>query len=308
MWFLKNKKRERRTNLRRSRIDARSSAGVFQRNRTITGSTSGRINDTEGTQSGLISPRTHTHRLADQRRKLMRIFLIVFLSAVTLWLLIINFTATPILSVNGSDLQQPLDTERYQDAVQSYLDSYPMNRLRFLLDENTLTSYVSRELSEVAEIEQIGSAGIGKTEFVVKMRSPVAGWKINNEQYYVDAYGIPFKKNYFQDPVVDIVDESGVPLETSNVIASHRLLSFVGQVVSASKLSGYTVIEAALPESTTRQLEVRLQDISYKIKLSIDRPAGEQIEDMSRVVRYLEERGMRPEYIDVRVSGKAFYR
>ena len=90
-------------------------------------------------------------------------------------------------------------------------------------------------------------------------------------------------------------------------IASNRFLSFVGRVVSLTKASGYTVVQAMLPAETTRELEIKLKEGDYLVKLSIDRPVGEQVEDMIAAVRYFTGSGQTPKYIDVRVSGKAFY-
>jgi len=91
-------------------------------------------------------------------------------------------------------------------------------------------------------------------------------------------------------------------------VASNRFLGFVGRIVALSKSSGYTVTQAVLPVGTTRQLEIRLKDVVPIVRLSIDRPAGEQVEDMSRTLGYFIGRGEAPAYVDVRVSGKAFYR
>ena len=117
-----------------------------------------------------------------------------------------------------------------------------------------------------------------------------------------------FEKNYYLEPTLQIVDESGVTSKTGIAIASNKLLSFVGRVVSQANSRGYTVIEAILPIDTTRQLRIKLKDSNIVVKLSIDRPAGEQIEDMDRAVRYIKSKNLYPSYIDVRVGGKAFYK
>ncbi|HZJ34809.1 MAG TPA: hypothetical protein VFD55_02210, partial [Candidatus Angelobacter sp.] len=192
--------------------------------------------------------------------------------------------------------------------IQEYLNINPMSRLQFFLDQSALTKYVSDKLPEVANVKQQGSMGIGETDFSITMRTPVAGWMINDNQYYVDSDGISFEQNYFLPPSVQIVDNSGASLQTGTAIASKRFLSFVGRVVSLAQTSGYTVTQAILPANTTRELEISLKDVSFSVKLSIDRSAGEQVEDMSRAVQYFISNGRAPSYIDVRVSGKAFYR
>ena len=62
------------------------------------------------------------------------------------------------------------------------------------------------------------------------------------------------------------------------------------------------------PKDTTRQVEVKLKGVTYPVKYSVDRPVGEQTEDAKRSIVHLQQRAIAAEYIDVRVSGKAYYR
>jgi hypothetical protein len=236
--------------------------------------------------------------------------IIILILAIPVWLLISNFTATVSVSISNVGILKNVDKQKYQDVVQNYLDQNPISRLTFFLNQSNLSDFVSAKLPEVSSVAQGRMVGIGVTSFAVTMRTPVAGWQINNKQYYVDSNGFPFETNYFSDPSVQIVDNSGITykLGSTTAIASNKFLSFVGRIVSLTKASGYTVTQASLPPDTTRELEVRLKETNYYIKLSIDRPAGEQVEDMVTAIRYFVAHGQSPQYIDVRVSGKAFYR
>lgn len=305
--------KKKQSNVPRRRLDGSgvtqdTSSNMFKRNRTLTGTTSNHF-DSTNVKSDLESPRTHAHNLTIQRRKVLSIFIFVILSAGLLFTLISNFTA--IVSINLADtaISKTIDSSYYVKAIQEYLDVNPMSRFRFLLDQSSLATYISSKLPEVVNVEQQNTFGVGQTGFVVTMRRPVAGWVIDGKQYYVDSKGVAFEKNYFLAPTVQIVDESGASIQTTTgtAIVSKRFLSFVGRVVSLSKSNGYTVTEAILPAGTTRELEVRLKEGNYLVKLSIDRPVGEQIEDMSRAVKFFSGRGQVPSYIDIRVSGKAFY-
>lgn len=280
---------------------------IFRRNRTLTGTTSNHL-DSTGVKSDLESPRAHVHHLSIQRRKIFSVLVIVTVSAILLLMFVSNFTAAAVVNVSDTSISKPIDESLYEKAIQDYLSINPMGRLRFLLDQPALVAYVSSKLPEVEDIIQQNTIGIGRTSFNIIMRSPVAGWRIDDKQYYVDSKGIPFERNYFTSPNVQIVDNSGVSLQSGTAIASKRFLSFVGRVVSLAKNSGYTVTKALLPVNTTRELEVSLAEGNYLVRLSIDRPAGEQVEDMVRAVQYFAGRGQTPSYIDVRVSGKAFYK
>lgn len=286
-----------------------TSSDIFKRNRTITGTTSNFFDSTNA-KSDLESSRTHVHRLTTLRRKLFAIFAIILAVSVLIFILISNFTAMVRVTVSDVSISKTINSSAYEKIIQEYFDTNPVGRLRFLLNQSSLASYVSEKLPEVATVVQQGAFGVGETSFELTMRKPVAGWVINAKQYYVDSKGVAFEKNYFEAPVVQIVDESGASIQTTNAttaIVSKRFLSFVGRVVSLSKDNGYTVTEAILPVGTTRELEIRLKENNFLIKLSIDRPVGEQIEDMSRAVRYFTNNGRTPSYIDIRVSGKAFF-
>jgi hypothetical protein len=298
----------RRRQVSREEYKPTQTTHIFKRNRTLTGTTSNHL-DGINADSDLQSPRKHTHKLAIARRKVSVIFLVTLVSSLMIWFLISHLTAAVSISINDALISKPVEKPRYAKVIQEYLDANPLYRLSFLLDQKALTTFVSSKLPEVSTVIQQGMSGLGETNFIIKMREPLAGWNINGKQFYVDSNGIPFEYNYYSSSVVQIVDNSGISIQNStNAIASKRFLAFVGRVVSLSKSSGYTVTQAALPVNTTRELELHLKEVGYYVKLSIDRSAGEQVEDMANAIRYFIANGQSPQYIDVRVGGKAFYR
>lgn len=280
----------------------------FRRNRTIVGSTSNGLNSVNVVKTGLESPRTHIHHLTIMRRKVLNIFLIILLSGAFLWLLVSNFTASPQIVFSDVSINKQAEKNRYSKIIQDYLQANPMERFSFMLSRDKLTGYMSSKLPEVEEATLQGMQNIGKTNFIVKMRKPIASWNIDETKYYVDSMGVSFKINYFSEPSVQIIDNSGVPLNTGQKSVSKRFLGFVGRVVSQARSSGYNITTAVLPANTTRELDVSIKDKKPLVKLSIDRPVGEQIEDMSRALQYFETQNMVPEYIDIRVDGKAYYK
>jgi hypothetical protein len=280
---------------------------VFARNRTLTGSTSNYLSDANR-QADLQSPRSHAHHLALRRRKIGSVFLIVLGVVAFLFLLLLQFTAVVHVTVSDTGLSKKFNEDTYVKAINDYLGGNPLARLRFAFDKTSLKEYLVGVVPEVANVDDIALGSIGETTITLSMRRPVAGWTINSTQYFVDDSGIAFQKNYFTNPSVQIVDNSGIALSQGTAVASNRFLSFVGRTVALSKSRGYTVIQAIVPSGTTRQLEIVLKETTPHIKLSVDRPAGEQVEDMDVALNYLKKRGWTPSYIDVRVSGKAFYK
>ncbi len=278
---------------------------TFRRNRTLTGSSSSHITSANDANAQMRSPRLQVHDLARQRRHLGGTLLIVFVGAAAVYLLLSQFTAT--VQLRTDDATTRLDGP-YEKVIQDYFGTQPIERLRFLLNIEHLTTYIKTVTPEVQNVTVTGSDGLGKTYVTLSMRRPIAGWNVGGVQQYVDDTGIAFKQNYFASPTVQIVDNSGVTVTNGQAIASNRFLGFVGRLVGLAKTRGYDVQQVIIPRGTTRQVELRLATISYPLKFSIDRPAGEQAEDMARTLNYLNTHGITPEYVDLRVSNKAFYK
>lgn len=278
---------------------AEGSSGQYRRNQTLS---SYRHNTPEE------SSRQKVHQLASQRRKISGILLIVTIAVIALALLLWQLIAQVQITTSTKQLSGGFDTSRYEESINEYLNLNPAQRLRFALDEQSLSNFVSTELPEVEKLELSGTPGIARSNFAITFRTPVAGWQINDSQYYVDADGVVFEKNYYHAPAVQIVDESGISPEQGSAVIGGRLLGFLGRAVAQAQGRGYTIEKAALPQETTRQVDVYFAGNPTRVKLSIDRGAGEQLEDADRSIKYLQSRGVTPEYIDVRVAGRAAYK
>jgi len=280
-------------------VEQPRSSTQYRRNQTLSGVSRTSMADT---------PRGQAHQLTVQRRKVGGIFAVVLTVVILLAILVSQLMAQVTVNLSTKQLSTSFKGESYEKAVNSYLGLHPAERLRFVLNEEALSTYVAAALPEVKSIKVSGVKDIVDTEFAVTFRQPVAGWQINGNQFYVDDAGIVFETNYYDAPTVQIVDESGVSPEEGATVAGSRLLGFLGKVVAQAGEGGYVVSQAILPAGMTRELDIQLQNVSTRVKLSTDRGAGEQVEDMSRALLYLKNKNMSPEYIDVRVSGRAAYK
>lgn len=281
---------------------------AFRRNRTLTGSLSSDVESANVHHMELRSPRVHGHDLRAHRRRLGSLFVGVAAGSAVLGYIVYQSLAIPQVSVKGA--LAPVDTTKYTGTIQTYLDGHFLQRLRSTLDVNQLTAYLQEHGSpEVASIApDISFGGLGKGTLVVEMRRPAVVWHAGSTVSYVDTAGNAFSKNYYAEPTVQIVDQTGIKTSGTQVLASNRFLGFVGKVIGQMSTQGHTVNKVVLPENTTRQVEVYMDGVGYPIKLSVDRPAGEQAEDAARAIKYVTGKGIAPEYLDVRVSGKAYYR
>lgn len=284
-----------------------SSRYSFRRNRTLTGSLSSDVVSVSENTAELRSARVHSHHLRRHRRHAL-LWLFVVLATCGLLLYVISQS---ILRVSVVSSVAVANAGQYEQKVSDYLHKHPLERFRFSLSTQSLVSYLqANSAPEVQSIDNVVSSGQGFGEAVLRItfRKPVVVWKTAGTTMYVDANGNSFTENHYTQPSVQVVDQTGIQSQNNQVLASNRFLAFIGKVVGRMQSYGYTVTEISLPANTTRQVQVRLQGIAYPVKFSIDREVGEQAEDASRAITYLSQKGTTVEYLDVRVSGKAFYK
>jgi len=276
-----------------------SASSTFRRNQTLSGYRRTSVEDSE---------RQKAHQLVTQRRRLGGIFALVATVVVLLVFLLWQLIAQVSVTTSTKQLTTRFDGAMYERSINEYLMRNPSQRLRLSLDETALAAYVSVQLPEVEAVQIGGFAGIARSSLAITFRTPVAGWQINGKQQYVDAHGVVFERNYYETPAVQIVDESGITPDNGGAVVGVRLLGFLGKVVAEAQGRGYTVSKAVLPAETTRQLDVSIDGTPTRVKFSVDRGAGEQVEDAARSLQYLQTHGIGAQYIDVRVAGRAAYR
>ena len=278
----------------------------YRRGRTMPGSTRWRLESADKRAINAATPREKVRHLSHLRRMLMTALGVIVFVVAVIFIVLIQFTAT--VKVESKDRYEIADYQPYVATIQDYLGRHPLERLRFNLDSASLNSYVISQHPEVEMVAQEGLDGFATSGYSIVMRKPVVGWDVGSSRYFVDSNGVSFEKNFYNDPTVKVVDNSGVDYVPGTAVASERFLSFVGRAVSLANAQSLIVEEVTIPAGTTRQVQLGVAGYSYPVILSIDRSAGEQVEDMKRALSYLSAQGRSAQYVDLRVKGKAFYR
>lgn len=106
-------------------------------------------------------------------------------------------------------------------------------------------------------------------------------------------------------PTIEVVDENAAA--TGGEITS-RMSEYIGQAETEFREYGYQPTKAVLPNGSIREVDFYLDGYNGYIKMITDRGAGVSIEDADRMLRYLAGQGINDfRYIDVRISGKAYW-
>lgn len=281
---------------------------AFRRNRTLTGSLSPGVASANEHNSELQSTRVQAHHLRRHRRRLgVALFAVLVVITGLAWMIWQSIVAVQIVTANGAS--QPLNAKPYTDEIERYLSSHPFERNRASFNADAVTTYLqSHGFPEISRVSlDTTHRQVGTATLTVSMRKPVVSWKTGASRLYVDEDGVAFARNYYADPTVEVVDQTGIQTVNNQVLASNRFLGFIGLIIGHLHEQGLTASQVILPADTTHQLLVSMQGVGYPVKISVDRPAADQAEDTARALRYLASKGITPKYLDVRISGRAYY-
>ena len=100
---------------------------------------------------------------------------------------------------------------------------------------------------------------------------------------------------------VQIIDESGQGI-------TNRIREYVGQLELDLSDIGLVLERAVVPAGKNREVDIYLDGQEYYIKLNVDRGTAVSAEDTKRMVAFLSEHDLHPQYVDVRVKGKAYFK
>jgi hypothetical protein len=285
----------------------------FLLNRTITGSRSSNIASANERDAQLLSPRARLHSLRKRQRKVGRYLVLFVILCAALSYVISQFVAHPTTTLYGQvgDLNKnDAQFELYDTVLQQYLSENPLQRLPIFFSSSQAESYLQQHgAPEIRQIVSLTPNGMGKATVILRARQPFVGWAMQAKQYYVDTEGAIFSTNYYAKPSIQITDETGLAkdIAAQHAVTSQRFLQFVGKAAVLFAKYKVSIDTAIIPANTSRQIDFQIHE-GPRLKLIIDRPVGEQCEDAMRAYTYLKEHNQTVSFIDVRVSGKAYYK
>lgn len=193
----------------------------------------------------------------------------------------------------------------YVTAIHDYLSVHPLEDFSFSINNKQLSDYVS---SKHQEVQTVGLSPDG-THFVVTLKKPLLVWKTDTGTFYIDGSGSAFTTNAYAEPVLSVVDNSGIHTNNIGAVASGQFIQFLGQLVAAVNALGLgEVTQVSIPPNTIKELDLHLAGRPYLVKTNVDSDPLQVAEDIKNTIHYLEGQGITPQYIDNRVDGKAFYR
>ena len=251
------------------------------------------------------SERSENQKLVIRRRKLGAFFVIlaIFISLISIFLF--QFISKVSVVSNESKSQ---NLSKYEKSVEEYLNINPSERILSNLNKNALLESLQKDYPEVLSISDIKFNGLTSYKIYLDFRKPVASWLVDSKEFFVDSEGISFNVNNFEKPSLNIIDDSGAIVSNGKNVASSSFFSFIGKLVSAANKQGLEVSKIRIPPLSLRQVEVSVEGISYFARMSTADSAEGQIINFKKAIEYFRTHKISPNYIDLRIEGKGYYK
>lgn len=280
---------------------------VFRRSRTLTGSISPEVAVPAAGRGQLKTERLKLHELKAHRRRLLRMLGVVLVLIAAICFMLANFITSPAITAPQPGATQP-PIKSYEETVFKYFGDHPLERFGFLLDQDNLESQLKREHTELLSVTVDRAWYGGNVRLSLFFRQPLLVWRTGAKQFYVDNQGIAFTYNHFPEPSVAVTDQTGLPPDQSGAVASTRFIRFLGRMVGAVNEYKKGIVTAIIIPPSTREIDLKLQGRDYPIKTNSDRDPLQQAEDIAMALTRLDQKGIKPQYLDLRVPHKAFYK
>lgn len=291
---MKEEKNLTRREMREKILEERSrEKGDFRRGKTIS------------RHQKEYSERSENQKLVIRRRKLGAFFVIlaIFISLISIFLF--QFISKVSVVSNESKSQNLI---KYEKSVEEYLNINPSERILSNLNKNALLESLQKDYPEVLSISDIKFNGLTSYKIYLDFRKPVASWLVDGKEFFVDSEGVSFNINNFEKPSLNIIDDSGAIVSNGKNVASSSFFSFIGKLVSAANKQGLEISKIRIPPLSLRQVEVSVKGVSYFARMSTADSAEGQIINFKKAIEYFGTHKISPNYIDLRIEGKGYYK
>ncbi len=245
---------------------------------------------------------------AKRRRWLTASVDIVFV-IVVLFCLVYSLIVRPAPKLLVSDTSYH-SAETYRQAVAGKLKAL-RNKNKITLDENGIKSSLAKEFPEVADVS-VELPLLGQTPTVrLNISKPALFLASGGQTYIVDSQGrvagratdLPQIKN-----LITVTDQSGFNAEPGKQVLSTAEISFIEVVIAQAKHGSVPIKSLTLPPLAA-ELDLRSSDRGYYVKFFMGGDALQQAGQYLAARHNFDQTGGQPgQYLDVRVSGKIFYK
>jgi hypothetical protein len=198
----------------------------------------------------------------------------------------------------------------YQDSINHSLQSFG-NRNKITFDQKAVVSSLKRDYPEINTVDVELPVFSSKPIVRLDIAPPSFFLKEGATDYIVDGNGriIASKSQYPSiKNLPTINDESGYRAKPGSLVLGRPSVDFIKQLIKACQTHSVKISSMTLP-TTAQELDLRMQGQPYFVKIYLGGDPVTQIGQFLAAKAEFGRKNIQPaSYLDVRVSGKVFYK
>lgn len=261
-----------------------------------------------GVDSLAMAGATRSQRLRSIARHIPGILAVLLLVAGLAYNL--GVSAQPRIQINGElDSSDSTQHQEYQQIVSAAFAKLPATaRTKLTFDSDALAGQLQKNHPELGGV-RISLPFFGQRP-IVHLETPPRSFVYSNgrvSSVILDSSGRVLSYGGSSD-LPRVTDGSALEAEVGKQVLPSDEAAFMRLAFDELKQAGVTVESFNLPPIVGR-LELRVQGAPYLVRMTMRQPPAEQIGSYLATRASLVEKGITPaEYIDVRVSGRIYYK
>jgi hypothetical protein len=239
------------------------------------------------------------------------IILIVFL-------LLVGLDTTPKIVVTGDESAQIFarDSQKYQDTAHDLLKKSVLNGNKLTVDTTVVSNQLAKDFPELRTVS-VSLPVIGRQPIVyVQPATPQMLLITQHDGTFVlDSSGraLATATESMKLPTGDkslptVTDQSGIRIKSGDIALPSNSARFIAQIAGQLRAKEIGIESLTLPQQTS-ELDVKIAGAPYFVKFNLQGKAREQSGTYIATRKYLEGKRIMPsQYIDARVTGRAYYK
>ena len=240
-----------------------------------------------------------------QVRNIVRPIIYIFITGLVVWWVFLSgFFRVREINVKGN---KTASAEEVREQLTKLMNSSVVGKNIIFIDTNKLAGQYAEKNPQLGNIK-IKKKFLNTIEVSMVERQPSLIWKSGNTSYVLSEDGRAFSQWEGGNTELSIVtDSTNLPVTLGQQVVPASFIAFARQLIAQLNAQNIAYDGISVPE-TTSEIYVKTK-AGYLLKFDSTRPVEDQIADLKAVLASLAKQKKKPnEYIDLRISGKVFYK
>lgn len=241
-------------------------------------------------------------------RKFLFGFADVIILAILILALVYSLAVRSNPKVEANNFSYHTQTE-YAAAARTQFSSFK-NRNKITFDETGIVQSLQKQFPEISAVQV--ELPIFSEQPVLHLTVSMPSFTLNSQQtsLIVDSDGVAVAPTSAINirGLPAIIDSSGYPAKAGSQVLSADSVDFVNTLIAQCRRAKVPITSLTLP-AEPQELQLRTKDAGYFVKFYLGGDAMQETGQFLAARQHFEKNHQPPaQYLDVRVSGKIFYK